>query len=157
MIVVSILLINIIQTSADLRLIMIVIALSLGFEATKQGWAQLILNPGAANNNPVPFLGDNNLVAVGMAMLIPIIGVLATTATGWQKRAFQFINVGIIYRAISTYSRGGFLSIGAVGAVWFWRSPHKFKTLAAVVLAAAVILPVLPQPFWTDEYHHRVG
>ncbi len=148
MIVVSILLINIIQTSADLRLIMIVIALSLGFEATKQGWAQLVLNPGAPNNNTVPFLGDNNLVAVGMAMLIPIIGVLATTATGWQKRAFQFVNVGVIYRAISTYSRGGFLSIGAVGAVWFWRSPHKFKTLAAVVLAAAVILPVLPQPFW---------
>jgi probable O-glycosylation ligase (exosortase A-associated) len=127
---------------------MIVIALSLGFEATKQGWAQLVLNPGAPNNNPVPFLGDNNLVAVGMAMLIPIIGVLATTATGWQKRAFQFINVGVIYRAISTYSRGGFLSIGAVGAIWFWRSPHKLKTLAAVVLAAAVILPVLPQQFW---------
>ena len=148
MIVVSVLLINVIQTSADLRLVMIVIALSLGFEATKQGWAQLILNPGAPNSNSVPFLGDNNLVAVGMAMLIPIIGALAATATGWQKRAFQFVNVGVIYRAISTYSRGGFLSIGAVGSIWFWRSPHKLKTFAAVVLAAAVVLPVLPQPFW---------
>jgi putative inorganic carbon (hco3(-)) transporter len=148
MIVVAILLTNIIQTSADLRLVMTVIALSLGFEAAKQGWAQMILNPGARNSNGVPFLGDNNLVAVGMAMLIPIIGALATTSTGWQKRAFQFLNIGVLYRAISTYSRGGFLSIGAVSAIWFWRSPHKLKTLAAVVIASALILPVLPQQFW---------
>jgi probable O-glycosylation ligase (exosortase A-associated) len=147
-IVVSILLTNIIQTRADLRLVLIVISLSLGFEAAKQGWAQLVLNPGARNDNPIPFLGDNNLVAVGMAMLIPIIGALATTSTGWQRRAFQFLNVGVVYRGLSTYSRGGFLSIGAVSAIWFWRSPHKLKTLCAVVIAAALILPVLPQQFW---------
>jgi putative inorganic carbon (HCO3(-)) transporter len=148
MIVVSILLTNIIQTTADLRLVLIVITVSLGFEAGKQGWAQLILNPGARNDNSVPFLGDNNLVAVGMAMLLPVVGALATTSTGWQKRAFQFLNVGVLYRALSTYSRGGFLSVFAVGGIWFWRSPHKFRTLAAVVIATALILPVLPQQFW---------
>ena len=147
-IVVSILLTNIIQSRADLRLVLIVISLSLGFETAKQGWAQLVLNPGARNDNGVPFLGDNNMVAVGLAMLVPIIGALATTSTGWQKRAFQFLNVGVLYRALSTYSRGGFLSIGAVSAIWFWRSPHKLKTLCAVVIAAALILPVLPQQFW---------
>lgn len=148
MIVVSVLLTNIIQTTADLRLILIVISLSLGFEAAKQGWAQLILNPGGRNDNGVPFLGDNNLVAVGMAMLLPIIGALATTSSGWMKRGFQFLSIGVLYRALSTYSRGGFLSIGAVGAIWFWRSPHKLKTFAAVTLAAALILPVLPHQFW---------
>jgi probable O-glycosylation ligase (exosortase A-associated) len=148
MIAVSILLANIIQTTADLRLVLIVISLSLGFEAAKQGWAQLVLNPGGRNDNGVPFLGDNNLVAVGMAMLVPVIGVVAATATGWQKRAFQFLNIGVVYRAVSTYSRGGFLSIGAVSAIWFWRSPHKLKTFAAVVIAAALVLPVLPTQFW---------
>lgn len=147
-VVVSVLLTNIIQTPADLRLILIVITVSLGFEAGKQGWAQLILNPGERNDNSVPFLGDNNLVAVGMAMLLPVIGALAATSSGWQKRAFQFLSIGVLYRGLSTYSRGGFLSIGAVGALWFWRSPHKLRTFAAVALAAALILPVLPQPFW---------
>ena len=147
-IVVSILLTNIIQTSADLRLILIVIVVSLGFETGKQGWAQMLMNPGARNDNGVPFLGDNNLVAVGMAMLLPLVGALAATSTGWQKRAFQFLSIGVLYRAISTYSRGGFLSIAAVGTLWFWRSEHKLKTLAAVVLAMALILPVLPQQFW---------
>jgi putative inorganic carbon (hco3(-)) transporter len=148
MIVVSVLLTTIIQTPSDIRLVMIVIALSLGFEAAKQGWAQLVLNPGGRNDNGVPFLGDNNLVAVGMAMLVPLISALALTSTGWQKRAFHFLNIGVVYRALSTYSRGGFLSIGAVSALWFWRSPHKVRTLVAVVIAAALILPVMPPQFW---------
>jgi probable O-glycosylation ligase (exosortase A-associated) len=147
-IVVSILLTNIVRSADDFRLILTVIVLSLGFEAAKQGWAQLILNPGAANNNWIPFLGDNNLVAVGMAMLLPVIGALAATSTGWQKRAFQFLSVGVLYRALSTYSRGGFLSIGAVAGLWFWRSPHKLRTAAAVMVTAALVLPVLPQQFW---------
>ena len=147
-IVVSIVLTNVIQTAGDLRLILIVISLSLGFEAVKQGWAQLILNPGAKNDNWIPFLGDNNLVAVGMAMLLPIVGALGATSTGWRKRAFQFMSIGVLYRGLSTYSRGGFLSLGAVSAIWFWRSEHKLKTLAAVVVAAVLIVPVLPQQFW---------
>lgn len=147
-IVVSLILSSVIQTTTDLRIILMVIALSLGFEGTKQGWANLILHPGARNDNGVPFLGDNNLVAVGMLMLLPIIGALAETSAGWFKRGFQFMTVGVLYRALSTYSRGGFLAAGAVGAMWFWRSPHKLKTVAAVVLATALVLPVLPQAFW---------
>jgi probable O-glycosylation ligase (exosortase A-associated) len=147
-IVVSLLLTSIIKTKADLRLVLIVIALSLGLETAKQGWAQLVLNPGARNDNSVPFLGDNNLVAVGMSMLLPLLGALAATSTGWWKRGFQFLSIGVLYRALSTYSRGGFLAIGTLGTIWFWRSPHKLKTAIAVTLAAALILPVLPQQFW---------
>lgn len=147
-IVVSIVLTNVIQTAADLRLILIVISLSLGFEAVKQGWLQLILNPGQRNGNWIPFLGDNNLVAVGMAMLLPIVGALGATSTGWRKRAFQFMSIGVLYRGLSTYSRGGFLSLGVVSAMWLWRSEHKVKTLAAVAIAAMLIVPVLPQQFW---------
>jgi probable O-glycosylation ligase (exosortase A-associated) len=147
-IIVSILLTNIIQSAADLRLVLIVIALSLGFEAGRQGWAQLILNPGQRNDNWIPFLGDNNLVAVGMAMLLPVVAALSATSTGWRKRAFQFMSIGVLYRGLSTYSRGGFLSLGVVGTMWFWRSEHKVKTLAAVAVTAMLVLPVLPQQFW---------
>ncbi|MBY0496297.1 MAG: putative O-glycosylation ligase, exosortase A system-associated [Cyanobacteria bacterium] len=147
-IVVSLLLTAIIRTSQDLRLVLIVIAVSLGFEAVKQGWTQMLLNPGARNGNSIPFLGDNNVVAVGMAMLIPIIAALAETSTGWRKRAWQFANIGVFYRGLSTYSRGGFLAVGAVGAVQLWRSPHRVKTLAAIAVVTLLVLPVLPQQFW---------
>lgn len=147
-IVVSYLLTVLITTAAEFRLVITVIALSLGFEAAKQGWAQLILNPGGVNNNSVPFLGDNNLVAVGMTMLLPMVGALGATATGWQRRAFQFLSIGVLYRAISTYSRGGLLAVAAVGSMYFWRSPHKIRTIAAFAVAVALILPVLPQAYW---------
>jgi probable O-glycosylation ligase (exosortase A-associated) len=147
-IVVSIILTLVIRTQADLRLVLIVIAVSLGFEAVKQGWAQMILNPGAPNHNSVPFLGDNNLVAVGMAMLIPIITVLGNTSTGWVKRGFQFANVGVVYRALSTYSRGGFLSLMAIASLIVWRSKHRAKTIAALAVVIALIVPVLPAEFW---------
>lgn len=147
-IVISYLLTILINSAKDLRLILMVIVLSLGFEAAKQGWVTLVLSPGAPNTNGVPFLGDNNLVAVGMAMLLPLIGALAATSTGWQRRAFQFLSVGVLYRAISTYSRGGLLAVSAVGGMYFWRSPHKLRTLAAFTVVVALVLPVLPQAYW---------
>ncbi|MDP3718904.1 MAG: putative O-glycosylation ligase, exosortase A system-associated [Acidobacteriota bacterium] len=147
-IVVSYLLTVLITDAKDLRLILTVIVLSLGFEAGKQGWATLVLSPGAPNTNSVPFLGDNNLVAVGMAMLLPMVGALGITSTGWQKRAYQFLSIGVLYRAVSTYSRGGLLAIGAVGGMYFWRSQHKLRTLAAFAIAVALVLPVLPQAYW---------
>lgn len=147
-IVISYLLTILINNAAELRLVFTVIVLSLGFEAAKQGWAQMVLNPGAPNTNSVPFLGDNNLVAVGMTMMLPLAGALATTATGWQRRFYQFWSVGVLYRALSTYSRGGLLAIGAVGAIYFWRSPYKLRTLGAIVIAAALIVPALPQAYW---------
>jgi probable O-glycosylation ligase (exosortase A-associated) len=147
-IVVAYLLTLVIHTAADFRLVLIVIAFSLGFETVKQGWAQLLMNPGAPNTNSVPFLGDNNLVAVGMAMLLPIVAGLGATSSGWAKRVFQFMSVGVLYRGLSTYSRGGFLSFGVVGLMQFWRSRHKAKTAAAVIVVALIILPVLPQQFW---------
>src|SRR5262249_27219978 len=69
----------IVVTATDIsryRLILLVISLSLGLEATKQGWASLILNPGGSNMNEHPMLGDNNCVAVGMLMLAPTLTAL---------------------------------------------------------------------------------
>jgi O-antigen ligase len=80
-----------------------------------------------------------------MAMLTPLLSALAATSTGWYKRGAQFVNVGIIYRGLSTYSRGGFLSFGAVAGFAFLRSHRKARTLVAGALVAALILPVLPR------------
>jgi hypothetical protein len=73
------------------RMALVVIGLSLGFEAAKQGWVVFFLTPGAANRNSHPFLGDNNGVALGMMMLVPILAALAQTATKrWEKYLFAF-------------------------------------------------------------------
>jgi probable O-glycosylation ligase (exosortase A-associated) len=133
----------------NFRLVLLVIALSLGAEATKQGWIELIRHPGSRNDNPFPMLGDNNGVAVGMLMLVPTLTSLAATATTkWERAAHRFMAFGVLYRAICTYSRGGFLACAALGSVYVLRGQKRLMTAVIIVVAAAVVTPVLPAEFW---------
>lgn len=131
------------------RMTIAVIAFSLGFEAAKQGWAQFVLNPGATNSNTHVMLGDNNGVALGMIMLIPLFMALSQTASRQAERAIhRFFIAGVFYRAISTYSRGGFLSAGVVSLISLARAKHKIRTLIAVGVLAYAVSSVMPQSFW---------
>lgn len=138
-----------VTTEHRMRLVLLVIAVSLGFEGAKQGWAQMILNPGAVNTNSLPLLGDNNGVAVGMLMLVPIFTMLAATAPGKIERyAERVLLVGVLYRAISTYSRGGFLAAGALALVYLARARRKLVGAIAIGVVATIVLWVLPAEFW---------
>lgn len=148
-IIVTLLITVLVNTEQRYRMTLIVIAFSLGFEAAKQGWAQLVLNPGATNNNPHLMLGDNNGVAMGMMMLIPIFMALSqTTNVWWERFIYRFFIGGVVYRAISTYSRGGFLAAALVGIVGLWRAKHRLRTIAIVTVLCLVIAAVMPQTFW---------
>lgn len=132
------------------RLVLLVIAFSLGLEMAKQGWAQMLLNPGATNANTNPMLGDNNGVAVGMMMLIPIFVALAQTSIKrWERFVHRFFIIGVFYRGISTYSRGGFLTAGAIGLISFWRSKHKLRALVGIGVLAAIVWTVMPSEYWS--------
>jgi probable O-glycosylation ligase (exosortase A-associated) len=131
------------------RIALLVIGFSLGLEAAKQGWAQLILNPGATNNNPHPFLGDNNGVAVGMMMLVPMFVALAQTSSKWwEPYLYRFFIIGLFYRGITTYSRGGFLTAGAIGIIAFIRSPKKVRALISMAVLVVIVVSVMPPRFW---------
>ena len=135
------------------RSVLLVIAFSLGLEMAKQGWAQMILNPGATNANTNPMLGDNNGVAVGMMMLIPIFVALAqTSAKRWERFAHRFFIIGVFYRGISTYSRGGFLTAGAIGLISFWRSKRKVRALVGIAVLAGIVWAVMPTAYWSRMY-----
>ena len=131
------------------RLLLLVMMLSLGFEGAKQGWFYLLTSPGGANSNPIAFLGDNNGVAIGMLMLVPICALLAqTTQHKWEQRFYWFLLMGSLYRALSTYSRGGFLACLAMGGVYGLRSQQKLRMCFGMGLIIGVILPILPDAFW---------
>lgn len=148
-IVVCYLMIVLITTEERLRLVLLVIALSLGFEGAKQGWAELIRRPGAVNTNEWPMLGDNNGVAMGMLMLVPLWIALASTANRvWERRTGYFFAAGVAYRAISTYSRGGFLAALALGAFYLTYTKRKAVALSIAALAAIALTFVLPSQFW---------
>ena len=77
-----------------LRTALWVIALSIGIEAAKQGWAQFILDPGGKNLNGVTVFGDENETAVGLFMLIPIFGALAATTTKRWENVYAPLRLG---------------------------------------------------------------
>jgi probable O-glycosylation ligase (exosortase A-associated) len=131
------------------RYVLLIIAISLGFECAKQGWAQLYRAPGAQNNNPIPFLGDNNGVAVGTMMLVPILSALAQTATRrWEAFGHRFVLIGVFLRGITTYSRGGFLAAAVLGIFSLARSRKKVRAFVGAGVIAGIVLTVMPQAFW---------
>lgn len=132
------------------RLVILAMVLALGLEQAKQGWFYLLISPGGPNTNTIPFLGDNNGVAQGMLMLVPLIGFLAQTSdTKWKKLFFAGLFVGCLYRALSTFSRGGFLAAIGMGLTWWLRSFHKLRIAVGVILTLLIVVPVLPDAFWT--------
>jgi probable O-glycosylation ligase (exosortase A-associated) len=131
------------------RTVLLVIALSVGFEAAKQGWVEMVKHPGAKNMNEFPSFGDNNGVAVGMLMLMSLFIALAQTATRtWERYLHQFLAVGVLYRALSTYSRGGFLACCALVGLYVLRSKQKVKSGLGALAVALLVVSVLPQSFW---------
>jgi putative inorganic carbon (hco3(-)) transporter len=147
--VISYLMIVLIDDFKKFRIVLFVIALSLGFEGVKQGWFHLLTSPGWPNTNSISFLGDNNGVAIGMLMLVPIIVVLEQTSSRrWGRLFYWIFLVGVLYRALSTYSRGGFLACLALGCIYWLNSRFKFRSLLALIVVAAIILPTLPDTFW---------
>jgi len=144
---------------AKFRLVILVMVLALGLEQAKQGWFYLLTSPGGANTNVLPFLGDNNGVAQGMLMLLPLIAFLGQTSDSkWKKLTFAGLFIGCLYRALTTYSRGGFLGAIGMGVSWWLRSFHKLRVALCVILTLVVIVPVLPDAFWNriqTVYNYR--
>jgi probable O-glycosylation ligase (exosortase A-associated) len=146
---VSYLLASLVTDRSRYRFVVLAIALSLGFEAAKQGWASMILNPGSKNHNYLPMLGDENGVAVFMLMLSALFVALAQTAEKrWERWMHRVFAVGVLYRAISTYSRGGFVAAGVMAVFYLLRSRNKIRSFVGVAVVAAVVSSVLPQTFW---------
>jgi len=131
------------------RLLLLVIVLSLGLEQAKQGWVYLLFRPGSKNNEEVPFLGDNNGVAAGLVMLVPIIAYLARTTQYKRIRwGYWFLIIGCLFRALTTYSRGGFLACAALGGVYLLRTRKKLRALLGILMILMIVLPALPEAFW---------
>jgi hypothetical protein len=113
--IIAILIVGLVSTRERMRLTFLVIVLALGFDGVKQGWAYLIALTNEVNLNPILILGDNNGVAVGMLMVAAIVlALLQTTSRKWLKPVYAFMFVGIVYRGLTSYSRGGFLAFGAM-------------------------------------------
>src|SRR5207249_2751304 len=96
---------------------------------------------------------DNNGVAVGMMMIVPFFGALAhSTVRRWERILYWFFGIGVFWRGLTTYSRGGFLAALVLAVVFWLQSRKKIRTLAAIALIGGLVLTIMPQQFF-DRMH----
>ena len=154
-IVITYLIVVLITDMTRFRLLLLVMVFALGLEQAKQGWYYLLTPANWGNVNPIPFLGDNNGVAVGMLMLVPIVAYLArTTQHTWARWGYWLLLVGCLFRALTTFSRGGFLACAALGGVYLLRTRHKLRVLVGMIAIAVVGLTCSPRRVLGSHGHH---
>jgi probable O-glycosylation ligase (exosortase A-associated) len=148
-IVICCVILALVNTEERLRWVLVIMALSLGFEGARQGWAQLVTAPGTPNMNSWALLGDNNGVAVGMLMLVPVLVALGRTAKKpYERWGAHLLVIGVLYRALSTYSRGGFLAGLTLAGKYLIHARRRFTALIATAIIVAGALVVLPSSYW---------
>ena len=148
-IVIAYLIVVLITDYRRLRLLLLVMVFSLALEQAKQGWYYLVTSPEWANENRIPFFGDNNGVALGMLMLAPLIGFLAQTAQNkWARFFYWILIVGVLNRALSTQSRGAVLAFLALGVAAVLRSRQRGRLLLGCLVVLTLLVPTLPDTFW---------
>jgi probable O-glycosylation ligase (exosortase A-associated) len=136
------------------KYLLLVIAFSVGFYGFKGGIFS-ILTGGQHRiyGPPGTFLEDNNDLAQGLLMILPILFYIGREEQN-QKWRFVLFVIGFlsILSVIFTYSRGGFVALTAQASCFLIKSRKKLFGITVALLSAYLffnILPnVLPEQWW---------
>jgi probable O-glycosylation ligase (exosortase A-associated) len=139
------------QTRERVHTLLLVAAVSIGFFGLKGGlWALAtggesgyVLGPEGS------FIGDNNGLALGLNMTLPILFFLAweekrswLRAILWAMFAFSVVAIPF------TYSRGGFLALVVVLTLLMTRTRFKWMIVPLGAVGAMVLVSFLPERFF---------
>lgn len=98
---------------------------------------------------PGSFIEDNNEFALSLIMTIPLLHFLQLQVKAlWLKYGFTMLMLLCAAAAIGTHSRGGFLAIGAMSAMFWLRSRKKALIGGVLLFAVLVALPMMPEHWW---------
>ncbi len=127
-----------------------VVVLSIGYYGVKGGIFTIATGGSARVWGPDgTFIGGNNEVALAMLMTVPLMRYLQSQAT--RKYARLGLTAAMLLTAaaiLGSQSRGAFLGIMAIGAFFWWKSPHKLGASVLVGVVAVMVLAFMPQEWW---------
>ena len=96
---------------------------------------------------------DSNDFALALCMALPMLVYFRRSEEKRWRKVLLTIPIPFVLAAIVlTYSRGGFLTLAAVGIAWVLTSRGRFLRLALAPIAALLFLSLAPQ-----KYIDRVG
>lgn len=98
---------------------------------------------------PGSFIYDNNEFALSLIMTIPLLHFLQLQVrSALIKHGMSAAMLLCAAAAIGTHSRGGFLAIAAMSAMFWWRSRRKGLIGGLLLFAVLVALPMMPEEWW---------
>jgi putative inorganic carbon (HCO3(-)) transporter len=137
----------------DVRNLLWVIALSIGFYGAKGGlWT---LTTGGDNRLWGPaqsYIADNNAIAAAIVMIIPLMRYLQTTTP--HRAARWGLGIAMLLSGVAvlgTYSRGAFLAVCAMLLFLWWKSRQKLALVIIGAIAIPLALSAMP-----EKWHSRI-
>jgi probable O-glycosylation ligase (exosortase A-associated) len=129
-----------------LRYLIIVTAAGIALVAVKGGyWAVMTGFADRVYGPPGSQIGGNNEFSVALAMTIPLLVLWLRETADRRLRWGIGCAIALCYVAsLTSWSRGGLVSLAAMSAFLVWDSRHKF--LATVLFAAGVAVAVAKLP-----------
>jgi probable O-glycosylation ligase (exosortase A-associated) len=138
----------VVRTRDHLRVLVWVIALSLGFYGVKTGLWVILTGGGRILQGPGGMLADNNDFAMALAMAVPMLFQVGMTEQRKLVRRAFFVAVPLTILTVgATYSRGGFLSVAVAIGVLVWRSRNRVVGVVIGILVAIVAVIAMPQDY----------
>ena len=127
-----------------------IIAISMGFWILYQGGATVLtLGHHTAYGPPDSMIGDNNIFAAALLVVLPLLNYLRLQARHKVVRlSLAFVMAISFLTTLASYSRGAFLGIIAVGAMMWWRSRSKMLGLAVIAVAVVAALMFMPESYF---------
>ncbi len=119
------------------------VALKGGYWAVMTGFADRVYGP------PNSQIGGNNEFAIALAMIIPLLLLWWRQTSDAALRWVIVAAVSLCYvAALTSWSRGGLVSLAVMTAMLVWHSKHKFLAIGLVVLGVGLALSSLPEQWF---------
>jgi len=137
-----------------LRLLVWVIALSLGFYGVKGGIFTITTGGSYHVRGPDgTFIGGNNEIGLALIMTLPLMRFLQlTVARAWLRHGFSAAMFFTFVAILGTQSRGALVGVAAMAFMLTWKSRRRFGLLLVWALLVPVGLAVMPES-WYERMH----
>jgi probable O-glycosylation ligase (exosortase A-associated) len=137
---------TVLHTKQQIRWMIWVLVISLGFYALKGGIFTLV--GGGENRVWGPegsFIEENNALALATLMTIPLIRYLQITEPNiWIRRALVGAMLICTISALGSYSRGALIAFAASTLFLWFKSPRKLPLGIAMVITIPLLITFMP-------------
>jgi len=142
-----------IDTQEKLRLLLLTLALSIAALILKGGfWALITGLQDRVYGPPGSQYSDNNSFAIVTTLSIPLLALWYRQSANFSLRLVIGGLVALAFvSALSSWSRGGLLSLGVVALLLVWHSQRKWLAIPALLVVVGLAWVGLP-----DEWYSRM-